>query len=158
MPSFFCVILYPTRGVEGAAPYIICCQRSSFGQKENRNLSVAVFMLALSIFLGRPSIVLAKKVSGGHFPPELFENKKRIKPKLDSSLCWHYLSSRAVARQVLSAQTSLTSVFGMGTGGPSLQSIPTRMDGFQPIFYISKALSLLISLVTHTGFEPMLTA
>ena len=44
-------------------------------------------------------------------------------------VCWHYLSSRAVARQVLSAQMSLTSVFGMGTGGPSSQSIPTRMDG-----------------------------
>ena len=35
------------------------------------------------------------------------------------SLCWHYLSSRAVASQVLSAETSLTTVFGMGTGGPS---------------------------------------
>ena len=46
------------------------------------------------------------------------------------SLCWRYLSSRAVARQVLSAQMSLTSVFGMGTGGPSLQSTPTLMDGF----------------------------
>ena len=40
-------------------------------------------------------------------------------------LCWHYLSSRAVARQVLSARVSLTSVFGMGTGGPSSQSTPT---------------------------------
>ena len=40
-------------------------------------------------------------------------------------LCWHYLSSRQVTLQVLSAQTSLTSVFGMGTGGPSSQSIPT---------------------------------
>ena len=76
----------------------------------------------------------------------------------EECLCWRYLSSRAVARQVLSAQMSLTSVFGMGTGGPSSQSIPTRMDGFQPIFYISKAFQLLISLVTHTGFEPMLTA
>ena len=40
-------------------------------------------------------------------------------------LCWHYLSSRQVTLQVLSAHTSLTSVFGMGTGGPSSQSIPT---------------------------------
>ena len=40
-------------------------------------------------------------------------------------LCWRYVSSRSVTRQVLSAQTSLTSVFGMGTGGPSLQSTPT---------------------------------
>ena len=35
------------------------------------------------------------------------------------------LFSRAVTSQVSSAQTSLTSVFGMGTGGPSLQSTPT---------------------------------
>ena len=34
-------------------------------------------------------------------------------------LCSRYLSSRAVTRQVLSAYMSLTSVFGMGTGGPS---------------------------------------
>ena len=48
------------------------------------------------------------------------------------SLCWHYLSSRQVTLQVLSAQMSLTSVFGMGTGGPSSQSIPTMSDGFAP--------------------------
>ena len=59
-------------------------------------------------------------------------------------LCSRYLSSRAVARQVLSAQMSLTSVFGMGTGGPSSQSTPTRMDGYSPSF-ISKALRLLIA-------------
>ena len=40
-------------------------------------------------------------------------------------LCRHYLSSQAVASQVFSAQVSLTAVFGMGTGGPSLQSAPT---------------------------------
>ena len=34
-------------------------------------------------------------------------------------LCWHYLSFRPVSRQVFSAEASLTSVFGMGTGGPS---------------------------------------
>ena len=34
-------------------------------------------------------------------------------------LCWRYLSFRAVSSQVLSAEASLTSVFGMGTGGPS---------------------------------------
>ena len=47
----------------------------------------------------------------------------------EECLCWHYLSSRAVTRQVLSAHMSLTSVFGMGTGGPSWQSIPTQLDG-----------------------------
>ena len=34
-------------------------------------------------------------------------------------MCRHYLSSRAVASQVLWAEMSLTTVFGMGTGGPS---------------------------------------
>ena len=42
--------------------------------------------------------------------------------------CWRYLSSRPVTRQVLSAKVSLTSVFGMGTGGPSPQSTPTRRN------------------------------
>ena len=52
--------------------------------------------------------------------------------------CWHYLSSRAVARQVLSAQMSLTSVFGMGTGVPSPQSTPTiyLSSGFCPRTFI----------------------
>ena len=36
-----------------------------------------------------------------------------------------FLLSRAVTSQVSSAPTSLTSVFGMGTGGPSLSSTPT---------------------------------
>ena len=35
------------------------------------------------------------------------------------------LFSRAVASQVSSAPLSLTSVFGMGTGGPSVSSTPT---------------------------------
>ena len=43
-------------------------------------------------------------------------------------LCWHYLFSRSVTRQLSSAQVSLTSVFGMGTGGPSPQSTPTIQE------------------------------
>ncbi len=35
---------------------------------------------------------------------------------LSQDLCWHHLSSRAVASQVFSARVSLTAVFGMGTG------------------------------------------
>ena len=38
--------------------------------------------------------------------------------------CGNNLSSRTVARQVLSAQMSLTSVFGMSTGGSSSLSSP----------------------------------
>ena len=41
-------------------------------------------------------------------------------------LCWRYLFSRPVTRQLSSANLSLTSVFGMGTGGPSNQSTPTH--------------------------------
>ena len=41
-------------------------------------------------------------------------------------LCRHYLFSRAASSQVSSAQMSLTTVFGMGTGGPSSQSTPTH--------------------------------
>ena len=79
-------------------------------------------------------------------------------------LCWHYLSSRQVTLQVLSAQMSLTSVFGMGTGGPSSQSIPTRVDGVEPSFmskpsWVLTALCFSLAyLVTRTGFEPMLKA
>ena len=56
----------------------------------------------------------------------------------DRSLCWRYLSSRAVTRKVLSAQMSLTSVFGMGTGVPSPQSTPTiyLSSGFCPRTFI----------------------
>ena len=39
--------------------------------------------------------------------------------RLTVALCWRYLSSQAVASQVLSTEMSLTTVFGMGTGGPS---------------------------------------
>ena len=56
----------------------------------------------------------------------------------DRSLCWRYLSSRAVTRKVLSAQMSLTSVFGMETGVPSPQSTPTiyLSSGFCPRTFI----------------------
>ena len=70
-------------------------------------------------------------------PVDTWRHKKRTRLS-SGSVCWHYLFSRAVTRQVSSAQMSLTSVFGMGTGGPSSQSIPTRMDGIWPIFLYVK--------------------
>ena len=65
-----------------------------------------------------------------HFraPAPTANSPARRKKSSDLSIgasCWRYLSSRAVTRKVLSAQMSLTSVFGMGTGGPSSQSTPT---------------------------------
>ena len=57
-------------------------------------------------------------------------------------MCVGYdLSSRLVAKQVFSALQSLTSVFGMGTGGPSAletltlrrtQSALVHLQGFEP--------------------------
>ena len=44
-------------------------------------------------------------------------SKKKTSAISSGGLCSHYLSSRAVARQVLSAYMSLTSVFGMGSDG-----------------------------------------
>ena len=58
------------------------------------------------------------------FDPEVLRSKKQTVNAV-CFLCWRYLSSRSVSRQVFSAQVSLTSVFGMGTGGPSPQSTPT---------------------------------
>ena len=45
---------------------------------------------------------------------------------------------------------SLTSVFGMGTGGPSSQSIPTYMDGIQPIIYVKALLNSNVKIITPT--------
>ena len=49
---------------------------------------------------------------------------------------------RDVAVQVFSAPVSLTSVFGMGTGGPSPFSTPTIRNSFSPF------------LVSHQAFPP----
>ena len=65
------------------------------------------------------------------------------------------LSSRSVSRQVLSALVSLTSVFGMGTGGPSPLKTPTirgitpsklnrRRNGKAACITVGQALGLLV--------------
>ena len=63
----------------------------------------------------------------------------------DPSLCWRYLSSRAVSSQVLWAQMSLTAVFGMGTGGPSPQSTPTILIIAQTTTKININFSIRVS-------------
>ena len=113
----FALLIFPGR------PSIVLPSASvqwTLAGRKNLDLSIEAVMLALPIFPGRPTYCHAVRDS----PVDCYRRKKNPQPKL-WVLCWHYLSSRAVARQVLSAQTSLTSVFGMGTGGPSQQSIPT---------------------------------
>ena len=77
-----------------------------------------------------------------------FRIEQKRQPKWLSLLCWRYLFFRPVSRQVSSAQVSLTSVFGMGTGGPSLQSTPTYFflkekvskKNFTPFFFQEEGL------------------
>ena len=98
--------------------------------------------MALPIFPGRPRYCDRSKAEGvplAHAVVTVRWTVTGVKKESQITLtllCWHYLSSRAVTRQVLSAQMSLTSVFGMGTGGPSSQSIPTRLDGSSPSFIL----------------------
>ena len=54
---------------------------------------------------------------------------------LNQNLCWRYLSSQAVASQVLWTEMSLTTVFGMGTGGPSPLKTPTAFGTHQILHY-----------------------
>ena len=58
-------------------------------------------------------------------------------------LCLRYLFSRPVTRQLSSAYVCLTSVFGMGPGGPTRQSTRTLCDGFLTHLIMSKARRLL---------------
>ncbi len=57
------------------------------------------------------------------------------------------LSYRAASSQVLSAQTSLTSVFGMGTGGPSLLMTLTKIEKWGFFNLISFALPATLSIL-----------
>ena len=57
----------------------------------------------------------------------------------------NFLLSQAVARQVPSTLRSLTSVFGMGTGGSSLLSSP---DSLFPLSLLL-ALSFLLDVAIH---------
>ena len=68
----------------------------------------------------RQSIVLPRQQSGG-----LLQAEKSPDLSVEASLCSRYLFSRPVTRQLSSAYMCLTSVFGMGTGGPTRQSTRT---------------------------------
>ena len=76
------------------------------------------FLFALASFLGRPSIVLpSATVQWTVAGIRISYIKSKTSVISNGGLCSHYLSSQAVARQVLSAYMSLTSVFGMGREG-----------------------------------------
>ena len=84
--------------------------------------------------------------AAGTFSANHKSAKKKLHPK-GWSLCWRYLFSQPVARQLSSAQMSLTSVFGMGTGGPSSQSTPTIY------FYRLQSRSTLSTSLLYRAFH-----
>ena len=66
------------------------------------------------------------------------------------------LSSRAASSQVLSALMSLTTVFGMGTGGPSSLKTPTYAYGIPYSFHSVLVLytnKLVLSIVFQKVFS-----
>ena len=87
--------------------------------------------------------------------PTGLQSKKSIKKRppywVDTLYVGISLFFRAVTSQVSSAPLSLTSEFGMGTGGPSASSTPT-------ILLYLKAFQLFHLLVTRAGIEPALPA
>ena len=64
------------------------------------------------------------------------------------------LSSRLASKQVLSARVSLTSVFGMGTGGPSPLKTPTTINIRYQCFLLYIKFIKLENLVHPQGLEP----
>ena len=136
-----------------------CRHTIHFGTRKTSTLLWRLVFALLS-FPGRPTYCRAARTVRWYILG------KKKPPRFCGGWCSHYLSSQAVTRQVLSAQMSLTSVFGMGTGGPSSQSIRTHSwkrfspSYLKPVhgFLLFAASSSFFNLVTHTGFEPMLTA
>ena len=93
---------------------LFSCRHSLFSRPVTRQVFSAIVSLTSVFGMG----------TGG--PSRQSTPTVKKKPDRNQvSLCWHYLFSRPVTRQVFSANMSLTSVFGMGTGGPSCQSTPT---------------------------------
>ncbi len=91
-------------------------------------LGALLAWLATVLLYGFGELIFKTSLIESKLNPNQSASPTRQKENLHISvevLCWHYLFSQPVARQLSSAQMSLTSVFGMGTGGPSSQSIPT---------------------------------
>ena len=82
--------------------------------KESRKLLLAAFVFALPIFTVRATILCRQETCRWHVL-----GKEKTSYKSRRSMCLRYLFSRPVTRQLSSAYMCLTSVFGMGTGGPT---------------------------------------
>ena len=78
-------------------------------------LFLKYFLLSCYICWLRPNIYYRTLIIFGSSPEKEKQTVRKSSPSVDVG---HELSSRPVSRQVLSPLQSLTSVFGMGTGGP----------------------------------------
>ena len=118
-------------------------------------------VFALPIFTARATILCRIKTCLWHVL-----GKEKPPTFVGGILCLRYLFSRPVTRQLSSAYMCLTSVFGMGTGGPTWQSTQTLYWKRSSPSYVKLCIQRSVIscftkfflLVTHTGFEPMLTA
>ena len=99
-------------------------RQQSIRQEKSPDISVGALCSRYLVLQVGQGIVLAAE----NMPVACFRQERSPDCSVEA-LCSRYLFSQAVARQVSSAQMSLTSVFGMGTGGPSSQSTRTLMDG-----------------------------
>ena len=91
---------------------------------------MCVQFLQISTHLRRMLKSILQNLREDYFKFVLTSRLNEHEVRLSSNLCRHvgaYLFSRAVASQVSSARQSLTSVFGMGTGGPSALITPTNL-------------------------------
>ena len=114
-------------------------QKGALRMKQRPHACCALF-LSLSACGAADLLASPRRTGTGRTPigrprqagANAYRCKKPARLLADRLLCWRYLFLRPVARQLSSAKVSLTSVFGMGTGGPSLQSTPTDRSILHP--------------------------
>ena len=119
--------LAPPTGLEPVTSWLTVKRSTDWAMEECRLLNCVVTPNVCSTSLSAPTDILINSQAlyrlsyGG-----IWQIEKSEMP-FSTCICnGVFLSSRAVASQVFSTQMSLTSVFGMGTGGTSSQSSPTK--------------------------------
>ena len=121
---------------------------SKLNKKCERRIITLIYLITHRLRL-HTEVKLPNNIAG-HRTRVFVHNKRHSNP--NELLCLlksgNDLSSRSVSRQVLSARVSLTSVFGMGTGGSSLPLSPEWLRLFD-----LKPLILCINRPKHLIFN-----
>ena len=115
---------FRTRKLSSLLPKILVWRRTGTIGNANTNRTTE-WLSCFAIYVSEKGQVMIQKLRSVHNPVGLRTLKTAV------AVCLLYVSidlfSRSVARQVFSALQSLTSVFGMGTGGPSALETPTEI-------------------------------